>query len=213
MVLREAWFELKAAAEDPEADLRATVVRLAAERVDQAAATVAELARPPDDRYFEDLPSRYTHVRRFLPSLLRLVTFHGTDAAKPVLAAWDFLRRQEVERPRPRWVDAPLDVATGVWCPIVEPKPGQVDHRAYTLCVLERLRDALRKRDVFVEASRRWRDPRAQLLAGDEWRRLAPGCAGASGVRPTARRNLTSYERSLTLPGAVPLRISPPTQP
>ncbi len=66
-------------------------------------------------------------------------------------------------------MDAPLEVARGVWRPIVEPKPGQVDHRAYTLCVLERLRDALRKRDVFVKASRRWRDPRAQLLAGDEW--------------------------------------------
>ncbi len=78
MALREAWFELKAAAEDPEADLRATVVRLGTERVDQAAATVAELARPRDDRYFEDLPSRYTHVRRFLPSLLRLVSFAPT---------------------------------------------------------------------------------------------------------------------------------------
>src|SRR5260370_192664 len=106
MALRDAWFELKAAAEEPRADLRATVVRRAAERVDQAAATVAELVRPPDDRYFEDLPSRYTHVRRFLPSLLRLVTFDGTDAGKPVLAAWDFLRRQETHRPRPPWVDA-----------------------------------------------------------------------------------------------------------
>ena len=36
MALREAWFELKAAAEDPEADLRATVVRLGVECVDWA---------------------------------------------------------------------------------------------------------------------------------------------------------------------------------
>lgn len=192
MALRDAWFELKAAAEDPQADLRATVVRLAAERVDQAAATVAELARPPDDRYFEDLPSRYTHVRRFLPSLLRLVTFDGTDAGKPVLAAWDFLRRQETQRPRPRWVDAPLDVATGVWRPIVEPNPGQIDHRAYTLCALDRLTDALRKRDVFVEASRRWRDPRAQLPSGDEWQ------AARSWVCRSLGRSADSRARACT---------------
>ena len=199
LALREAWFELKAAAEDPEADLRATVMRLAVEHVDQAAATVAELARPPDDRYFEDLPSRYSHVRRFLPHLLRLVTFEGTDAAKPVLAAWDFLRRQEVERPKPRWVDAPLEVASGVWRPIVEPKPGQIDHRAYTLCALERLRDAMRKRDVFVKASRRWRDPREQLLAGDEWEAARSGVCRSLGRSADGEAELALLAEELDL--------------
>lgn len=120
LTLQEAWVDLKAAAEDPEADVRATIMRLAGERVDAAASIVTALARPPDDRYFEDLPSRY-HVRRFLPALLRLVPFEGTEAARPVLAAWEFLARQEGPRPRPRWSEAPLEVATGcgapLWCP------------------------------------------------------------------------------------------------
>jgi len=37
---------------------------------------------------------------------------------------------------------------------------------AYTLCVMERLQDRLRRRDVYVEAAERWSDPRAKLLQG-----------------------------------------------
>ena len=45
----------------------------------------------------------------------------------------------------------------------------QVNLPAYTLCVLERLQDRLRRRDIYVEASERWNDPRAKLLQGKEW--------------------------------------------
>ena len=63
-------------------------------------------------------------------------------------------------------------------------------------CALERLRDAMRKRDVFVKASRRWRDPREQLLAGDEWdaarsgvcRSLGRSADGACTARALAAR-------------------------
>lgn len=41
--------------------------------------------------------------------------------------------------------------------------------RYYTFCTLERLQDALRRRDVFVAPSERWSDPRAKLLHGPGW--------------------------------------------
>ncbi|MDQ2727290.1 MAG: hypothetical protein M3Y91_05390, partial [Actinomycetota bacterium] len=37
--------------------------------------------------------------------------------------------------------------------------------RAYTFCVLQQLRNALRRRDVFPPASSRWADPRTRLLS------------------------------------------------
>ncbi len=44
-------------------------------------------------------------------------------------------------------------------------------------------------------------------------RRLAPGCAGALGARPTARRNLRCCRRNWTLPGAERRRTCPPNGP
>ena len=48
-------------------------------------------------------------------------------------------------------------------------KDGRVNKRGYTLCFLDKLQDSLRRRDVYVENSDRWGDPRAKLLQGHEW--------------------------------------------
>jgi hypothetical protein len=44
-----------------------------------------------------------------------------------------------------------------------------VDPRAYTFCVLDQLRTALKRRDVFVHPIWRYADPRRGLLSGSEW--------------------------------------------
>ena len=36
-------------------------------------------------------------------------------------------------------------------------------------CVLTQFHRHLRRRDIYAEASARWRDPRAQLLDGEAW--------------------------------------------
>ena len=41
--------------------------------------------------------------------------------------------------------------------------------KGYTLCFLDKLQDALRRRDIYVENSDRWCDPRKKLLQGTEW--------------------------------------------
>ncbi|RLA38957.1 MAG: Tn3 family transposase, partial [Gammaproteobacteria bacterium] len=42
--------------------------------------------------------------------------------------------------------------------------------RGYTLCFIDKLQDSLRRRDVYVDNSDRWGDPRKKLLAGSQWR-------------------------------------------
>ena len=105
-----------------------------------------------------------------------------------------------MERPKPRWLDAPLEVASGVWRPIVEPKPGQVDHRAYTLCALERLRDAgcLRQGEPALAGSE-GAAPGGRRMGGgslrgvqEPWalgRRRGGTCAAAGGTGPCLAPN------------------------
>jgi len=45
----------------------------------------------------------------------------------------------------------------------------RVDRPAYTVCVVERLHEALRRHDIFVDPSERWGDPRGKLLQGEQW--------------------------------------------
>jgi len=128
---------------------------------------VGELSRQPQS-WAEQLLARYSHVRRFLPALLDGLHLRATAGGQPVLTALDALRDLEGRRQVPA-DQVPTELATGVWQRLVTTPDGQLDRRAYTFCVLERLRESLRRRDVFAPASSRWADPRARLLTGQAW--------------------------------------------
>jgi len=63
------------------------------------------------------------------------------------------------QAPKSNGVEVPLELATGVWRRLVTGADGLLDRRAYTFCVLERLREALRRRDVFAPASKPGGEP------------------------------------------------------
>jgi hypothetical protein len=94
--------------------------------------------------------------------------FQGTQAGWPltqalsVMAAWENQREPDLSQ-------APLELVSRAWRRFVVGPDRTIDRRAYTLCVLQRLQDGLRRRDVFVERSERWGDPRAKLLQETEW--------------------------------------------
>jgi TnpA family transposase len=151
-----------------------TFAQIPRQRLVEAGTQVETLARPPDDRYYPELVERYQRVRRFLPTVFTTIAFDGTQAGQPLLAAWRFLADLEHQR-HPDMHDAPLALVPSAWRRLVLPRRHAVaDRHAYTLCVLERLQDSLRRRDVFVRRSERWGDPRVKLLQGPQWETLRP---------------------------------------
>ena len=136
----------------------------------RAADVVQALASSEDDPLFQALSGSYATVRRFLPALLAGLAFEGAPSAKSLLDAWHFLQAQEAgARGRPKWTDAPRPVVPKRWARQVFPGKDEVNPAAYTLCILDRLHQTLRRREVFVAASERYGDPRAELLRGDAW--------------------------------------------
>jgi TnpA family transposase len=102
------------------------------------------------------------------------VAFDGTPAGQPMLTAVAFLGQLE-QHHHPDRHHAPLDLVPGAWRRLVLPRRQAVaDRRAYTLCLMERLQDRLRRRDVCVRRSERWGDPRVKLLQGPQWETLRP---------------------------------------
>lgn len=174
--LDEAALDLASACEvlfDPDcadAEVRSTVFgRIPPADLAAALTLVREVTWPKEYNYYEQLVDRYSYVRQFLPGLLRTIDFQGTVAAQPVLEALTYLRSIEGQN-RPKLSEAPTAVVNRAWHPLVFQRQHQVSNRrTYTFCVLERLQDSLRRRDIFVSPSERWGDPRAGLLQGEEW--------------------------------------------
>jgi hypothetical protein len=112
--------------------------------------------------------SRSRGVRRDLPALLETITFLANDAGEPILEALSALTQTAGRRTLTPDL-LPVASVPRPWRALVEPRPGEIDRGAYTMCALEGLRDALRRRDVYVAPSRRYADARASLLGDAAW--------------------------------------------
>ena len=160
--------------------LAAVFARIPRETLTQALHNVETLVRPPDDVYYRELDARWRAVRLFLPTLLQHIRLDASPAGKPITAGFAWLRLHEM-RVNPI-APAPQDVITKAWQRYVLRKDGSVDVRAYTFCVLDELRRALRRREVFVSPSWRYADPRAGLLAGAQWEAARPVVCRSLGL-------------------------------
>jgi hypothetical protein len=179
-----------------DSELRNTVFAIIPREVlAQALVSVDTLVRPPDDVYFRELNAHYRSVRIFLPTLLKHIRFHASPAGEPVGAGFDWLRSHEMSiKPEQR---APQAVITKPWKQHVVREDGSIDPRAYTFCVLDGLRKALRRREVFVSPSWRYADPRAGLLTGTEWETSRPIICRSLGLSTDPGPVLTALTTEL----------------
>jgi hypothetical protein len=160
--------------------------------------TVSILSRTGDDtnNYYDHLVNNYGTIRRFLPALLRGIEFEGTAAGEPVLQAFHFLKTIEGE-PHPTMERAPLEMVNSAWKKLVLGKDKKIDRRFYTFCVLERLQDALSRREVYVTPSERWGDPRAKLLRGQAWESARLQVCRTLDLSPTAEPELAELAKQI----------------
>lgn len=147
--------------------------------------TVTSVARPPEEEHRRQLVRKWNTARAFLPDLLSTVEFRGIETASSVLEALEYLRNSERQgRYLPE--DAPLGAIGKGWESMLRDGKvngkadgngtpnGKIVRKAYSLGVVETLQDSLKRRDVYVVPSKRWADPRAKLLTGEEWDAARP---------------------------------------
>jgi hypothetical protein len=163
-----------------DAKLRSTVfARVSKQSLAEAVALVGTLARPPDDDNHAEQMEQYP-----------------APAGQPVVNALNFLADIEGEH-QPDMSRAPLDHIPRSWRREVVGPDRRIDRRAYTVCVLERLQDSLRRRDVFVRPSVRWGDPRVKLLQGSAWESARPHVCRILGREATAAVEIEALTRRL----------------
>ena len=122
-----------------------------------------------------------SHYRRMVPRLLEALEFHSNNAAhRPIIEALSLLRSYAGSSARAyaTYDDVPLDgVVPPGWRELVVTAEGKgrkrVDRIGYEVCVLNALRGALRRREVWVVGADRYRDPDEDLPRDFEERREA----------------------------------------
>ena len=137
-------------------------------RLAESVGKVNELARPQDTNFQDEMVEQYGRVKRFLPAMLRDLHFQYAPAGENTLSAIHYLA--ELSGSKKRLLEnAPEQIITGPWKRLVYDSEGRIQRAGYSLCLLERLQDSLRRRDIWLENSDRWGDPRQKFLQGKEW--------------------------------------------
>ncbi|MFG6200028.1 DUF4158 domain-containing protein [Nonomuraea sp. JJY05] len=198
IVLREVWLKIRDVAADPDGDLRAARDAMDVTAIHAAAAdTSGEVAQEPDEDFQDQLLDRYATIRRFLSKLMKTVDFHagavegrgqGNRRGFEVLEAIDFLKSIERRRTPILPKEVPAAILTSAWHRRVFPKRGPnaggFDKLAYTVATVERLRDCLRRQELFVPGLPKWGDPTAGSCRGRHGRRPARWSAETWACHP-----------------------------
>lgn len=178
-------------------EVRAAVFAL----VDRAALTdaVAQvnlLARPTDESYFVELRQQ-TGTMRYLPKMLAGLDLAAAPAGQSLLDAVDHLRR--VHRGEKRRGPVPTAFVPKAWGRQLKTEDGTFDLTGYRLCTLDRLRRAIRRRDVFPVRSLRYGDPRKGLLAGAAWEAARTTVCRTVGVAVAGDEEIAKLSARLDL--------------
>jgi TnpA family transposase len=175
----------------PDSQLRERVyAAIGQDELAQALVDVSGLVRPPNDVFYRELAGKLPTVKRFLPTLLRVIQFDANPAARPLLQALQWLH----DRPDH---DPPTTIIDKAWQRHVVCEDGRIDASAFVFCALDKLRVAIRRRDVFVSPSWRYADPRAGLLTGAEWESARPIICRSLGLSVQPEPTLTMLAKEL----------------
>jgi len=116
------------------------------------------------------LRSSYSsYYRQMLPPLLNTLGFRCNNTAyRPVMDALALLAKYADVDGKTRFYDpvdaVPMDgVVRKDWREAVVDDKGKVERIPYELCVLVALRDAVRRREIYVEGGKRWCNPEDDL--------------------------------------------------
>ncbi|CEH38024.1 transposase (fragment) [Xanthomonas citri pv. citri] len=140
--------------------------------------------------FYTELEARKATVSRFLPALLRVIRFDANPAAQPLAQALQWLH----EKPDH---DPPTAIVGKAWQRHVVQDDGRINATAYSFCALDKLRSAIRRRDVFISPSWRYADPRAGLLAGAEWEASRPIVCRSLSLSAQPEATLSELTREL----------------
>jgi TnpA family transposase len=158
------------------------------------------------DDWRSELLGRYPTVSGFLKLLPNVISFGANAEGAPVLEAMWALPGVLAYRSR---LPAPLipgrlagaEVVNGPWKRLVFGHPehagGAVNRHAYTFCVLEQFWRHLKRREIYADASTRWRNPQARLLEGGAWEAIRSDVLTTLGLPENPSALLAEHAQTL----------------
>ncbi len=160
----------------PDINVRQTIFKeIAKIKIQAATEKVGELTTEATDNSAKVISRKYRSARKFLPAFLELIEFTALPNTQSLKDAFELLKKNEQEGIKELdFLTTPQDFIPDSWKAYVYSSPEKISKPHYTMCLLEQIRLAIRRRDLFVQTSIKWTDPRKELLQGEAWTKIKP---------------------------------------
>ncbi|CAM4241826.1 Tn3 family transposase [Listeria booriae] len=127
------------------------------------------LIRPKNYDYLDLIASRFSYLRKYIPTLLRTLEFTSMDKNNPVTAAVTLLKEVNLEGKRTITPDAPVDFLPKKWKKYVINKDQSINKAYYEIATLSELRNHVRAGNIAIEGSRSHKNFDDYLIPKEEW--------------------------------------------
>jgi len=133
------------------------------EKFVQSVAEAESLAQPETTDTRRELITKYPTIRCFAAAFLEVFEFRGGGVVSNLLKALALISAMYRDGKRTLPLKPPTAFIRRAWRPFVF-KDGDIDRRAYEVCVFSELRNRLRAGDVWVDRSRQYQDFETYLI-------------------------------------------------
>ena len=127
------------------------------------------IIRPLDGNHLDYFVRRFNYIRKFSPLFLDTLDFHCQPEIMDLLDGVELLKTMNRTGLRKIPNDAPMSFVAPAWLPYLEGNNDKLDRHYYEMSVLWELRNALRSGEVWLEKSRRYKDPESYLIPRSQW--------------------------------------------
>lgn len=144
---------------------------------EQLVASVEEarqLARPINYDYLDLLENKFYVLRKYTPTMLKVLEFRSTKSMEPLMRAIDVIRDINETGKRKVPEDSQLDFISNRWQNHIYDEDGTINRHYYEMAVLTELRNCVRSGDVSIIGSRQHKDFDEYLIPKEKWTQINP---------------------------------------
>jgi len=129
-----------------------------------------KLARPVNYDYLDLLDSKYNHLRKYTPALVKHLEFHSTNISlNPLIVALKVIHDMNETGKRKVPDDAPVDFISNRWSKYVFGQDGAINRHYYEFAAYTELKNRIRAGDVSVKGSRNYKNFDEYLVSKEDW--------------------------------------------
>jgi TnpA family transposase len=127
------------------------------------------IIRPLDGNHLDYFVRRFNYIRKFSPHFLDTLKFHCHPNANDLFDGVQLLKIMNNTGSRTIPDDAPMSFVASSWQDYIIGGNDKLNRRYYEMAVLWELRNTLRSGEVWLENSRRYKDPESYLIPRNQW--------------------------------------------